>query len=55
MNSEPPNKVCLLQDKAMMDRWGLTGMGSFEQKGVKRKEISRRGAEPIDSSVEFAV
>jgi hypothetical protein len=28
----------LYQDKAMMSRWGLEGMGSFEQKSVARKE-----------------
>ncbi|KII93400.1 hypothetical protein PLICRDRAFT_49449 [Plicaturopsis crispa FD-325 SS-3] len=26
------------EDKAMMDRWGLDGMQSFEQSGVRRKE-----------------
>lgn len=29
------------EDKAMMDRWGLSGMRSFEQAGVKRKEGDR--------------
>jgi len=27
-----------IQDKAMMERWGLGGMQSFEQKGVRAKE-----------------
>ncbi|TFL06470.1 biotin synthase [Pterulicium gracile] len=29
------------EDKAMMARWGLSGMRSFEQEGVKRKEADR--------------
>lgn len=29
------------EDKAMMSRWGLEGMGSFEQTSVSRKEESR--------------
>lgn len=29
------------EDKAMMGRWGLEGMGSFEQAGVARKEGAR--------------
>jgi len=28
----------VLQDKAMMGRWGLDGMQSFEQASVARKE-----------------
>ena len=27
-----------VQDKSMMERWGLEGMQSFEQKGVRAKE-----------------
>jgi Tfp pilus assembly ATPase PilU len=30
--------IDLVQDKAMMERWGLGGMQSFEQKGVRAKE-----------------
>lgn len=30
--------IDLVQDKAMMRRWGLEGMQSFEQKGVRAKE-----------------
>jgi hypothetical protein len=30
--------IDLVQDKAMMERWGLGGMKSFEQKGVRAKE-----------------
>jgi len=29
------------EDKAMMARWGLEGLGSFEQPGVKAKEAAR--------------
>ncbi|KAF8649877.1 hypothetical protein AX16_005639 [Volvariella volvacea WC 439] len=29
------------EDKAMMERWGLQGMGSFEQAGVASKEAAR--------------
>ncbi len=29
------------EDKAMMGRWGLEGMRSFEQSGVARKEGAR--------------
>ncbi|KAG8833122.1 biotin synthase [Serendipita sp. 399] len=32
------------QDKAMMERWGLSGMRSFEQPGVKAKERARQHA-----------
>ncbi|KAI5124437.1 hypothetical protein M0805_008321 [Coniferiporia weirii] len=32
------------EDKAMMDRWGLEGMGSFEQASVSRKEEARWSA-----------
>jgi len=35
------------EDKAMMERWGLEGMRSFEQKGVRAKE---RGATPDEAS-----
>ncbi|KAF8058269.1 biotin synthase, BioB [Lyophyllum atratum] len=34
------------EDKAMMDRWGLTGMQSFEQPSVAQKEGSRLEVEP---------
>jgi hypothetical protein len=27
----------------MMERWGLSGMRSFEQQGVKQKEADRLG------------
>jgi len=30
--------IDLIQDKSMMERWGLEGMQSFEQKGVRAKE-----------------
>jgi biotin synthase len=30
-----------MQDKAMMKRWGLEGMQSFEQINVARKEDAR--------------
>jgi len=33
------------KDKAMMERWGLSGMRSFEQPGVKQKEADRLGVE----------
>ena len=33
--------IDLVQDKMMMERWGLEGMRSFEQKGVKAKERER--------------
>ena len=29
------------EDKAMMDRWGLSGMRSFEQTSVAKKEGER--------------
>ena len=32
------------EDKAMMGRWGLEGMGSFEQPNVARKEGARLAA-----------
>ncbi|KAH9921987.1 biotin synthase [Epithele typhae] len=41
------------EDKALMGRWGLEGMGSFEQVGVARKEGARleiRGEEETASS-----
>lgn len=31
------------EDKAMMGRWGLEGMGSFSQPNVARKEGARLG------------
>ena len=31
------------EDKAMMGRWGLEGMGSFSQANVARKEGARLG------------
>ena len=34
----------MIQDKAMMGRWGLNGMESFEQASVARKEGSRSEA-----------
>ena len=34
------------EDKAMMDRWGLAGMRSFEQSSVAMKEGSRLEAVP---------
>ena len=37
----------------MMDRWGLSGMRSFEQAGVKRKEGDR--LQRPDASVETQV
>ena len=44
------NAHCLMslhipKDKAMMERWGLSGMRSFEQPGVKQKEADRLGVE----------
>jgi len=41
------------EDKAMMNRWGLEGMQSFEQVNVARKESSRSeaaGLEPVSKS-----
>jgi len=40
------------EDKAMMDRWGLSGMKSFEQVSVQRKEEERLGAEWSKSRME---
>ena len=34
------------EDKAMMGRWGLEGMGSFEQRAVARKEGARLEERP---------
>lgn len=42
--------IDLVQDKAMMERWGLEGMESFEQKGVKAKEGARGKLSPGDAS-----
>jgi biotin synthase len=36
----------MLQDKAMMGRWGLEGMQSFEQASVARKEAALRPQNP---------
>ena len=36
------------EDKAMMSRWGLKGMQSFEQVNVGRKERSRLEAIGLD-------
>ena len=41
------------EDKAMMSRWGLEGMQSFEQTSVAKKEGSRlqaSGLEPVSGS-----
>jgi len=37
------------EDKAMMGRWGLEGMQSFEQVNVARKEASRLEASGLES------
>jgi hypothetical protein len=39
----------------MMSRWGLEGMGSFEQKSVARKERPSTGRAPSSSPDELAV
>ncbi|PPQ63506.1 hypothetical protein CVT24_004734 [Panaeolus cyanescens] len=36
-----PSDVHCIQDKAMMNRWGLDGMRSFEQVSVAKKEAER--------------
>ncbi len=36
------------EDKAMMGRWGLDGMGSFSQPNVARKEGARLGLQVGD-------
>ncbi|KAH9075774.1 biotin synthase [Lactarius deliciosus] len=40
------------EDKAMMSRWGLEGMRSFEQKSVARKE--KLGGEAVEGSAELS-
>ena len=40
------------EDKAMMGRWGLEGMGSFEQPNVARKEGARLQLEGQDAAPE---
>lgn len=40
------------EDKAMMGRWGLTGMQSFEQTNVARKEGSRLATSVLEASSE---
>ena len=39
----------------MMSRWGLEGMGSFEQKSVARKERPSTERAPLSSPGELAV
>lgn len=34
----------------MMERWGLNGMQSFEQEGVRRKEEERLMTKPFSES-----
>lgn len=43
------------EDKAMMSRWGLEGMGSFEQKSVARKERPSTERAPSSSPDKLAV
>ncbi|KAI0322286.1 biotin synthase BioB [Amylostereum chailletii] len=38
------------EDKAMMSRWGLEGMASFEQKSVAKKEGAKLGGVPFQES-----
>ena len=40
------------EDKAMMDRWGLAGMRSFEQSSVATKEGSRLEVVPESPKAE---
>ena len=47
-----------VQDKSMMERWGLEGMQSFEQKGVRAKErgqISDRACVAVERSTPASV
>ncbi|KAF7339923.1 Product biotin synthase [Mycena venus] len=37
------------EDKAMMGRWGLAGMQSFEQASVARKEVSNHSSEAVEA------
>lgn len=46
--------LTLLQDKAMMSRWGLEGMASFDQKNVARKEGARLEPAPAVEVLEQA-
>jgi biotin synthase len=48
------NSDYLLQDKAMMGRWGLAGMQSFEQVNVARKEGFSRSSEEVEAVVATA-
>lgn len=41
----------LYQDKAMMARWGLEGMGSFTQERVASKELPRPSAADQSASM----
>ena len=43
------------EDKAMMSRWGLEGMRSFEQTGVAMKEGPRLEAVPDSPKSESTV
>lgn len=42
----------MLQDKAMMGRWGLEGMQSFEQSSVARKEGAALGQQTLVSELQ---
>ena len=42
-NKHPLLVLTSSKDKAMMERWGLSGMRSFEQQSVKQKEADRLG------------
>ena len=47
-----------VQDKSMMERWGLEGMQSFEQKGVRAKErgkISDQACVAVERSTPASV
>lgn len=44
--------MIFFQDKAMMSRWGLEGMASFDQKNVARKEGARLEPAPAIETTE---
>lgn len=43
-------RLAPLQDKSMMERWGLEGMRSFEQVNVAKKEGERLAPKTISAS-----